>query len=380
MDSSRTSIPWNNTIVVDIDDTISTHVDRDYENAIPHTDMIEKLNKMYEMNYRIIYFTARGQLSCKGDLELINQQKRPTLEKWLEKNNVKYDELKFGKPLGLWYIDDKALRPEEFLELQIEELQGGSGATVRREGDSVIKECDNALNQAIWYRKANGYVNTPALHSIIENTLKIDYIEGMAGTDINRKWHIDKVIQEVQKIKLIPEENIPDFHTYIYRIASHLNHPAANNLCQDVKENIILILNRYSEIFNSQKSFCHGDLTLGNIIIKGKLVRDAEAFVFDPNTPDCIWMSYLLDLSKINQSLRFNYEHNFMGKENIYNPELCEYFNKKVKEIWGNKVYKLVLILEMTHWVRMIKYKTESERPQIYENIRTLMGTILNEK
>ena len=37
-------------------------------------------------------------------------------EKWLKDNNVKYHELKFGKPAAWKYIDDKACLPENMLK------------------------------------------------------------------------------------------------------------------------------------------------------------------------------------------------------------------------------------------------------------------------
>jgi capsule biosynthesis phosphatase len=370
----RQEIAWSNTIVVDVDDTISTHINRDYENAVPHEDMITKLNKMYDMNYRIVYFTARGQISCKGDIDLINETKRPVLERWLEKHSVKYDELQFGKPLGLWYVDDKALRPDEFLELEIEELHGGSGAVIRREGNAVIKECSNAFTQAQWYRNVNGYVNAPSLHSIIENTLKIDYIDGTPGFCIDSVWQLKKVIEEVHKIGFIDVNCEANFDTYIARVKSHLETPESEELSKTEKEYILTLLEHNSAIFDSQKSFCHGDLTLGNVIIKGKLERTADAFIFDPNVPDNVWTSHLLDLAKINQSLRFNYEYEFMDAKTKYPQEVVDYFQNEVLNTMDLKLS--VIILELTHWVRMIKYKEPIERKMVIRNIRILLEKI----
>ena len=132
------------TLVVDIDDTISTHVNRDYENAIPHQNVIQKLNDLHESGWKIIYHTARGQVSCNGDLNEIIKRNEPTLTKWLKKHNVKYDELIFGKPLGVYYIDDKALRPDEFMRTEFKILQGGSGAHIEVIGDRVIKRGKNS--------------------------------------------------------------------------------------------------------------------------------------------------------------------------------------------------------------------------------------------
>ena len=36
---------------------------------------------------------------------------------WLKNNNVQYDGISFGKICGTCYVDDKALRPKEFLSI-----------------------------------------------------------------------------------------------------------------------------------------------------------------------------------------------------------------------------------------------------------------------
>ena len=44
----------------------------------------------------------------------------PNIKEWLNKHNVPYDEIIVGKPWcgeNGFYIDDKALRPDEFLTL-----------------------------------------------------------------------------------------------------------------------------------------------------------------------------------------------------------------------------------------------------------------------
>jgi len=49
----------------------------------------------------------------------------PIIQKWLKDNNVPYDEIRLGKPwCGLegFYIDDKTIRPDEFIEKSYEEI------------------------------------------------------------------------------------------------------------------------------------------------------------------------------------------------------------------------------------------------------------------
>ena len=63
-----------------------------------------------------------------GQLGQINVHTLPNIINWLNKNNVPYDEIIVGKPwcgFDGWYIDDKAIRPSEFLnmsQIEIKEL------------------------------------------------------------------------------------------------------------------------------------------------------------------------------------------------------------------------------------------------------------------
>lgn len=106
-----------NTVVVDIDDTIAFHKDRDdIANATANENVINKINELHDKNWKIILFTARGDRSCKTLEEKIDKYGQLTKD-WLNAHNVKYDELKFGKPNADYYVDDKNISIEEFLKL-----------------------------------------------------------------------------------------------------------------------------------------------------------------------------------------------------------------------------------------------------------------------
>ncbi len=102
-------------IVADVDDTISRTHDRDYANAVPIKNVIDRLNHLYDTGWKIVYNTARGQLQFNGDIDLIEKNNRHVLERWMDDNGVKRHELHFGKPWGHYYLDDKAVTKEQFL-------------------------------------------------------------------------------------------------------------------------------------------------------------------------------------------------------------------------------------------------------------------------
>jgi capsule biosynthesis phosphatase len=63
--------------------------------------------------------------SYNGNLGLINANTAKELLAWLDKWDIPYDEIYYGKPwpgkLG-FYVDDRAVRPDEFLTKNIDEL------------------------------------------------------------------------------------------------------------------------------------------------------------------------------------------------------------------------------------------------------------------
>ena len=106
------------TFVIDVDNTLSIHdATSEYQFHKPIDEMILKVNKMYDEGHTIILFSARGMRSNDFDLQKIEQNVRPTLETWLNKHKVKYHSLVLGKPWGenVVYIDDRSMRPDEFL-------------------------------------------------------------------------------------------------------------------------------------------------------------------------------------------------------------------------------------------------------------------------
>ena len=114
-------------IIMDVDDTITFHNSSpNYDEKLPRLDVIKKMVEYKDLGYEIILFSARNMKTYGGDISKINFYTLPILTSWLKKHNVPYDGLIMGKP---WcgeegfYVDDKSIRPKEFLELSEEEIK-----------------------------------------------------------------------------------------------------------------------------------------------------------------------------------------------------------------------------------------------------------------
>ncbi|WP_099466984.1 HAD family hydrolase [Konateibacter massiliensis] len=115
------------TFVFDIDGTICPikKKNEEYIDLVPYKEMVERLREYRDCGARIVLFTSRNMNSYNGNIGLINANTAKVMLEWLEKWDIPYDEIIYGKP---WpghrgfYVDDRAVRPDEFLKYSEEEL------------------------------------------------------------------------------------------------------------------------------------------------------------------------------------------------------------------------------------------------------------------
>lgn len=115
------------TFCFDIDGTLCPikKKEEEYIDLVPFKEMVDKLREYKEGGAKIILFTSRNMNSYGGNIGLINANTAKVLLKWLDKWEIPYDEVIYGKP---WpghkgfYVDDRTVRPDEFLKYSVEEL------------------------------------------------------------------------------------------------------------------------------------------------------------------------------------------------------------------------------------------------------------------
>ena len=114
--------------VFDIDGTLCPlkKDDESYEEIIPYKNMVDRL-KYYKGNgAKIVLFTSRNMNSFNGNIGVINKKTAKILLEWLDKWDIPYDELIYGKPwpgVRGFYVDDRTVRPDEFLNCDVNELE-----------------------------------------------------------------------------------------------------------------------------------------------------------------------------------------------------------------------------------------------------------------
>lgn len=304
----------------DFDDTISFTLNRDWENALPNKQVIDKLNFFYDSGWEIYIVTARGQLSCNGDPVKAEQKYGEQIRAWLKKHGVKYHELSFQKYLATYYIDDKALTPEAFVDLEYKRMYGMSGSYVIKQGNVVSKTASNSKQAIWWYEHAvNIGLHVPKIHKLIGNTITMEYIDKTAETDV---ISLCNVIESYDDKKL----NDKKWSVYVHRCQTHLTE-------QGLPKKYIEPLEKIDETMNKNISFMHGDSAIDNFITRGDHI-----YFIDPIYAKNDYTSWLLDVSKLAMSL------NRFSEKLKYEYVCSRYWRYPMKE------------LELSHWIRFYKY------------------------
>lgn len=123
-------------IIIDLDHTLCVAASdgqadhslakADYSQSLPVPAVIAKLCEMRSEGFEIVIHTSRNMRTYQGEVGKINVYTLPVILEWLATHAVPFDQIVVGKP---WcgqegfYVDDRAVRPTEFMRLTSAELQ-----------------------------------------------------------------------------------------------------------------------------------------------------------------------------------------------------------------------------------------------------------------
>lgn len=115
-------------LVVDVDGTLCPvkPSGASYADLKPYPAMVERLRALHKDGFRIILHSSRNMRTYDGNVGEINAKTLPVLLEWLGRHDIPYDEVHMGKPWAGhtgFYIDDRAIRPDEFLRHELADLE-----------------------------------------------------------------------------------------------------------------------------------------------------------------------------------------------------------------------------------------------------------------
>lgn len=358
-------------IVVDFDDTLFFTSGRDWKNAAPNIELINRLNEMHDAGFFIHVVTARGSLSCETRQQAAEKYTGVIVD-LLNEYDVKYDALSFKKEYSpIAYIDDKAVLPDAFVNQAFYEYKAGaSGSRVYRLGDRVVKFAKDNYKAAEWYQ--NGVYPSPKLLSVDPSAIHMEAVDGISMSDhlmTNRvrdsRLFADMVNRSID-IAVDHVDNKNPHTSYTERLHQHLIDIARiKGLQTEFEWTAGIIEDIYRglrEIAGS--SVYHGDMSVDNVLIRSS---NNELVYIDPIVMENTWYSSYMDLAKFVGSMIYNGVPGWTFALEY----VCKQTNIR------KSVFKRMIFAEM---LRTYKYRKSSADRAKVEDILVMLSDAWNTK
>lgn len=244
-------------------------------------------------------------------------------------------------------------------------MRGNSGALLQFSGDYVLKECSNAREQCEWfgYAKEAGLVDgvaLPYVDLVNGGAYKIEYVAGYSATMLTSTQDLERLVNLVEYWRCQPASSSGDWQSYLVRLKEHVVVSDSREM-----EAAFELVSRYE----LPRSFAHNDLTLENILVR----NDGEMVLIDPNYSDGLFQSWVLDYGKLLQSTHSDYHRVFNSSPGADPQPLFCYLRSHLQSI-GH--WELALVAELSHLMRLRKYRAPEEWHKVDKILERLMGEI----
>ena len=243
-------------------------------------------------------------------------------------------------------------------------MKGSSGATLDFSGDFIRKKCKDAAEQCDWFRTASRYTLVPGIRlpqttCVSSSEYDIEFVEGVCGTQIESTRLIDTLVDQTLLWSKVPSTRTADWASYKDRLQSEHVTLADSDIVRRTFEIL-------DEIEPLPSSFSHGDLTLENIIVE----NNGGIVLIDPNFKQNLFQSYVLDLGKLLQSVHSDYHRLFNSHPGGDPAPLCAHLRQRL----GQPLWTQALAAEMSHVVRLRKYRPSDQWPEVDRLLTRLLA------
>jgi len=283
-------------ICFDLDNTLVTNpvFPDDYSSVLPIQKNIALLHHLKNLGHEIIIYTARRMKTHKNNIGKVIKDIALVTIQTLERFNIEYDELLFGKPVADIYIDDKALNPYinniSYFGINIEDNEYVHNKVDNNKFNKIVKQ-NNIIKKSGPYSILKGEINYyqhlplsikhfyPEMlnYNKLDNNVEIsiDYIKGIPlfylyKNKLLTTAHIDKLftildtIHNCDYIVNITEQNIKN--NYIKKIQDRYN--KIDYCFEDADKTYDYIISELERTYAPQlTSVIHGDFWFSNIIL-----------------------------------------------------------------------------------------------------------------
>jgi capsule biosynthesis phosphatase len=288
-------------ICFDLDKCLVTlpKIKDDYSSVEPIQKNINILNYLKNIGHTIIIYTARRMRTHGGNIGKVTQEIGSVTLNQLEKFNIQYDEIYFGKPYAHFYIDDLAVNSYDNIEKELgfynsnveerdfNKLEFKSIDIIRKKSDDSIK-IQAEIN---WYKNIpNEFQHLfPRMYDYGTNYYNIEFIQGLTFSYLYSHELLTPGIFNIflNSLKLIHDQRVnnTDFNIYLNYCDKlskrYFYYKDFYNNINKESEKVYFTIQKHLKNYEEQKSgkiaVIHGDPVFTNIMID----KDNNVKMFD---------------------------------------------------------------------------------------------------
>ena len=276
----------------DLDNTLVTYpiVPNDYTTVQPIQKNIDYLKYLKKFGNTIIIYTARRMKTSGSNIGKVNKEIGKITFDTLEKFDIPYDEIYFGKPFADYYIDDLAINVFDSLEKEMGFYKNSIDPRdfnniTKTSLEIVKKESTTKLDGEIYY-----YLNIPfeikdmfpVMFDYDMQNFKwynIEYIDGIPVSKLFLSQELnstqfENILNSIERIhKCNYNDSQPNFiniyENYSCKLKKRYNEydysifPNSNELYEKLMKELL----EYEKNDKGKKGIIHGDTVFTNIII-----------------------------------------------------------------------------------------------------------------
>lgn len=374
----------NKRICFDLDNTLVSYpqVVGDYSTVLPINRNIQLLKYLKSLGNTIIIYTARRMRTFNGDVAKVTADIGKVTFETLDKFDIPYDELYFGKPYAHFYIDDLGINCfndlEKELGFYINKNETRSFNLVEYNGNRVSKTTNND-GEAFYYNNIPEHLKYlfPNVYNIIDNTIEMENIKGFSLSNlyVNETLTIELFQKVLDSLEVIhqyrTDDNIDIYANYKPKMIERFEKNQlfykeidTNALYNRIIESLDLHVNM------GLKNMIHGDPVFTNIIIDSnqniKFI-DMRGKVGDVKT---IFGDVFYDYAKILQSI-MGYDYILNGKtpNTTYINKFKEYFNNYIITKYNEQSLRYVETITQSLLFSMLPLHDDTNKIKQYYNL-----------